>query len=143
MPKCIKLLPCDWLIRNLCYQAIEQVYLIKWPMSAGTYCCVFITLLQKRIVAVQNENIWGLSIKCNALSCCKYALHQTQTQTYLIVITNAKLPYTTSHFNFLICRFELLCRIVITQDLNRSCSPPKYISVLREIPNKLTVHENP
>ncbi len=29
MPKCIELLPCDWLIINLCYQTIEQVYLIK------------------------------------------------------------------------------------------------------------------
>ncbi len=25
--------PCDWLISNLCYQAIEQVHLIKWPVS--------------------------------------------------------------------------------------------------------------
>ncbi len=33
MPKCIEFLPCDWLISNLCYQAIEQVYLIKWPVS--------------------------------------------------------------------------------------------------------------
>ncbi len=28
-----EMLPCDWLISNLCYQAIEQVYLIKWPVS--------------------------------------------------------------------------------------------------------------
>ncbi len=28
MPKCMELLPCDWLISNLCYQAIEQVYLM-------------------------------------------------------------------------------------------------------------------
>ncbi len=33
MPKCIELLPCDWLISNLCYHAIEQVYLIKWPVN--------------------------------------------------------------------------------------------------------------
>ncbi len=33
MPKCIELLPCDWLISNLCCQAIEQLYLIKWPVS--------------------------------------------------------------------------------------------------------------
>ncbi len=33
MPKCIELLSCDWLISSLCYQAIEQVYLIKWPVS--------------------------------------------------------------------------------------------------------------
>ncbi len=38
MPKCIELLPCDRLISNLCYYAIEQVYLIKWPVSvAGDY----------------------------------------------------------------------------------------------------------
>ncbi len=38
MPKCIELLPCDWLISNLCYQAIEQVYLIKWPVYiSGMY----------------------------------------------------------------------------------------------------------
>ncbi len=29
MPKCIELLSCDWLISNLFYRAIEQVYLIK------------------------------------------------------------------------------------------------------------------
>ena len=38
IPKCIELLPCDWLIRNLCYQAIEQVYLIKWPVSVYCLC---------------------------------------------------------------------------------------------------------
>ncbi len=37
-----ELLPCDWLIRNLCYQAIEQVSLIKWPVSVYT---VYISLL--------------------------------------------------------------------------------------------------
>ncbi len=29
----IELCDCDWLISNLCYHAIEQVYLIKWPAS--------------------------------------------------------------------------------------------------------------
>ncbi len=33
MPKFIELLPCDWLISDLCYQTIEQVYLIKWSVS--------------------------------------------------------------------------------------------------------------
>ncbi len=37
MPKCTELLPCDWLISNLCYQAIEQVYLIKWLVSIYIY----------------------------------------------------------------------------------------------------------
>ncbi len=44
----------------------------------GTYCCVFIKLLQVRIAAVHNSNICDLSLKVNALSCWKYALHQTQ-----------------------------------------------------------------
>ncbi len=47
------------------------------------------------------------------------------------------------HFNLFVCRFELLCRTLITQDSYRSSSPPKYVSVLRELPNKLTVYENP
>ncbi len=42
MPKCIELLPCDWLISNLCYQAIEQVYLIKWPVCVCVCVCVYI-----------------------------------------------------------------------------------------------------
>ncbi len=46
MPKCIELLPCDWLISNLCYQAIEQVYLIKWPVS------VYIVNIGKRVKAL-------------------------------------------------------------------------------------------
>ncbi len=42
MPKCIELLPCDWLISNLCFQAIEQVYLIKWPVSVCMYIYIYI-----------------------------------------------------------------------------------------------------
>ncbi len=38
MPKCIELLPCDWLISSLCYQAIEQVFRIKWLVSV--YDCI-------------------------------------------------------------------------------------------------------
>ncbi len=37
MHKCIELLPCYWLISNLCYQAIEQVYPIKWLVSLCIY----------------------------------------------------------------------------------------------------------
>ncbi len=36
-PTATELLPCDWLISNLCYQVIEQVYLIKW---LGECVCV-------------------------------------------------------------------------------------------------------
>ncbi len=35
----------------------------------GTYCSVFITLLQVRIAVVQNSNIWGPLLKMNALLC--------------------------------------------------------------------------
>ncbi len=59
-------------------------------VDIGMYCCVFITLLQEHILAVQNSNIWGPSLKINILSCWKYALHQTQPLTYPIVFTNAK-----------------------------------------------------
>ncbi len=38
-------------------------------VDIGTYCCVFITLLEVHIAAVQNSNIRGLSLKMNALSC--------------------------------------------------------------------------
>ncbi len=31
----------------------------------------------------------------------------------------------------------------VTWDSNQSSSPPKYVSVLRELPNKLAIHENP
>ncbi len=117
-----------------------------YNVDIGTYCCVFITLLQKRIAAVQNENIPGLTLKVNALSCPtpnptlnlpdSVEKFKTDIKTYLLMQ-----PY---HFNFLICRFELLCRTVInvTQDSNQS-SPPKYVSVLHKLPNKLTVYENP
>jgi len=43
-------------------------------VDIGRYCCVFIMFLQVRIAAVQN--IRGLFLKVNTLSCWKY--HQTQ-----------------------------------------------------------------
>ncbi len=39
--KTISSLSCDWLISNLCYQAIEQVYLIKWPVSVYIYIYIY------------------------------------------------------------------------------------------------------
>ncbi len=85
--------------------------------------------------------MWQIKKKSSssALLCCKYALHlnlpnsvnkcKTDIKTYLLM--------QPCHFNFLICRFELLCRTVI------NFSPPKYVFVLRELPNKLIVYENP
>ncbi len=60
--------------RNVHWVALKH-RLNTWTLThfyyidIGTNCCVFITLLQKRIAAVQNSNIRGLSLKVNALSC--------------------------------------------------------------------------
>lgn len=34
MPKCNELQVCDWLISYLLEQAVEYVYLMKWPVIA-------------------------------------------------------------------------------------------------------------
>ncbi len=125
--------------RNVHWVALKH-RLNMWTLAhfyyvdIGTYCCVFITLLQVRIAAVQNSNIRGLSLKVNALSCWKYALNQTQPDSVNKCKTDIKmyLLMQPCHFNFLICRFELFCWTVVTRDSNRSSSLPKYISVLRE-----------
>ncbi len=128
--------------------AITQVKYVNpdtfYYVDIGTYGCVFITLLQVHIAVVQNSTIRGLSIKVNALSCptpnpslnfpdsvnkCK-----TDIKTYLLM--------QPCHFDLLTCRFVLFCQTMITRDLNRSSSPPKCVSVLCEIPIKLTVYEN-
>ncbi len=75
---------CDTVFKEKCplSGAKTQVKYVNpgtfYYVDIGTYCCVFITLLHKRIAAVQNSNIRGLSLKVNALPCWKYALHQTQ-----------------------------------------------------------------
>ncbi len=56
MTKCIELLPCDWLISNLCYQAIEQVHLIKWPVSVYT-----IHIKKIRMCPVTSQNVYAVS----------------------------------------------------------------------------------
>ncbi len=66
----------------------------------------------------------------DSLNKCK-----TDRKTYLLM--------QPCHFNFLICRFELLCQTVITSDSNWNSSPPKYVNVVLELPNKLTIYENP
>ncbi len=47
-----------WIVRE-CRRNTRPV---SWPwhVGTGTYCCVFIMLLEERIVAVQNSNIWGV-----------------------------------------------------------------------------------
>ncbi len=63
--------------RNVHWVVLKHRH-VFYCVDIGTYCCVFITLLQIRIAAVHNSNIWGLCLKVNALSCWKYALQQTQ-----------------------------------------------------------------
>ncbi len=60
MTKCIELLPCDWLISNLCYQAIKEVYLIKCLVSV--YKCV---LLPYGIFTdPHDKNVYCRYLKC-------------------------------------------------------------------------------
>ncbi len=65
----------------------------------------------------------------NSVDKCK-----TDIKTYLLIDATVLLELH-------ICRFELFCRTVITLDSNQS-SHVKYVSVLRELPNKPTVSEN-
>ncbi len=119
--------PGTFLLRRYRY-----ILLCFYDVATETYC------------GGSEFNIRGLSLKVNALSCptpnptlnlpdsvnkCK-----TDIKTYLLM--------QPCYINFFICRFELLCQTVITRDSNRNSSPHKYISVLRELPNKLTVYEN-
>ncbi len=50
-----ELLSCDWLISNLCYQALEQVYLIKCLVSECVHCtdaldCVYAVFFLEKII---------------------------------------------------------------------------------------------
>ncbi len=138
--------------RNVHWVALKH-RLNTWTLAhfyyvdIGTYCCIFMKLLQKRNAAGSEFIYPGSFPKMNALSCWKYTLHQTQNlpesvnkcKTYLKMYLLMQL----CHFKFIICRFELLCQTVITLDLNRSSTSLKYVSVLCELLNKLTVYENP
>ncbi len=86
---------------------------------------MFLLHCYRNVLRRQNSNIWGLSIKVIALSCptqnptlnLPYSVNKCKTdiKTYLLM--------RPCHFNFLICKFELLCQTVITRDKNRSSSP--------------------
>ncbi len=57
MPKCVELLSCkcDWLISNLCLQAIEKVYLIKWPVSVDLVIDMYCGILYLKRVNKLNS----------------------------------------------------------------------------------------
>ncbi len=123
-------------------------------MNAGTFLLhryryillCFYDVATETYAAVQNSNIRGLSLKVKALSLPYTKPNPNMPDSVNKCKTDAKM-YLLMHlcyFNFLICRFELFCQTLITQDSNRiqSSSSAKYVSVLRELPNKLTVYEN-
>ncbi len=67
----------------------------------------------------------SLSLKVNALSCWNMPYTKPNPKPIPTVFkckTDIKIIFVdaTMPFNFLICRFELLCRIVITRDSNQS-----------------------
>ncbi len=64
MPKCIVLLPCDWLISNLCYQAIEQVYIIKWPVSVQYVFSACDQSTQSQLLRQLTARLWGIFSLC-------------------------------------------------------------------------------
>ncbi len=58
MPKYIELLSCDWLISDLCYQAIEQVSLIKWPGE-----CIFKLQVKYLTPEASTNDEWSSELK--------------------------------------------------------------------------------
>ncbi len=93
----------------------------QWPVRAWhSVCCGYDQLNQSKL--------WNPTLNLpDSVNKCK-----TDIETYLLLMQPC-------YFSFHICRFKLFCRTVII----RISSPPKYVFVLRELPNKLTIYENP
>ncbi len=68
MPKCIAFLPCDWLISYFYYQAIDQVYLIKCPVSVYV---LYIEIVKKKNVFLDAVTDECFSVITNLLKCAK------------------------------------------------------------------------
>ncbi len=92
MPKCIELLPCDWLIGNLCYKAIEQVYLIKWPVSVYVSAGQWLIMINR----IHNKTFCVHNI-------CTVYIYYVFINTYTcmhIFNTNMLCLYLHLHFTF-------------------------------------------
>ncbi len=140
--------------RNVHWVALKH-RLNTWTLACfyyvdiGTYCCVFYYVASGTYCGGSEFKYPGSVPK----SQCSIVLEICPTPNPTLnlldsvnkCITGIKtyLLMQPCHFNFLICRFELFCQTVVTRDSNRSSSPPKYVSVLCELPNKLTIYENP
>jgi len=90
-PKCIELLPCDWLISNVCYQAIEQEYLIKWPVSVYIWKMCYVYMLNIFIYNVKYKNI---------IYTCKYFLYVYLYICYIINTQYTCIYYVNNNFYF-------------------------------------------
>ncbi len=87
MPKYIELLPCDWLIINLCYQAIEQVYLIKWQVSVCIY--IFTVAIHIHFFVYIFSNIYASNTIVSFLDrkvCTNMAQSTVNTKEFFILI---------------------------------------------------------
>ncbi len=92
-PKCIELLPCDWLISNLSHQAIEQVYLIKWPVSVCVcvyiyiYIYIYIYTGAGHIIRISSKS-WFISlIPFKKWNLYNVYIHSTQTDIFQVFIS--------------------------------------------------------
>ncbi len=103
--------------RNVHWVALKH-RLNTWTLAhfyyvhIGTYCSVFIKLLQERIASVQNSNIQGLSLKVNALIMLEISPTPNPSLNLPDSVDKCKtdikmyLLMQTCHFNFFICRFS-------------------------------------
>ncbi len=104
MPKCIELLPCDWLISNLCCQAIEQVYLIKWPVSVY---CMYIYILfwfsRKAINrGINNEHDWQI-----------YVLFYVHRLPQSLIMEGSELHETTLWISICVTHAVIYCLLTV------------------------------
>ncbi len=116
-------------------------------LDIGTYCCVLLCCYRNVLLRFRIQIYGSVSKKlCSIVEICPTP---NPTLNLLDSVNKCKTDIKTyflvqpCHFNFLICRFDLLCWTAFKWDSKRSSSPPKYISVLLELLNKLTVYENP
>ncbi len=119
------------------YYVYRYILLCFYYVATGTYCgsseFKYPGSVPKTLCTIVLEicptSIPTLNLPDSVNKC------KTDIKTYLLM--------QPCHFNFLICRFDLLFWTVITRDTNRSSSSLKHVSELRELPNKLTIYENP
>jgi len=117
-------------------------------VNIGTYCCVFIKLLQEHIAAVQNLNIWGQLLKC-MLSIVLEIFPTPNPTLNLSNIDKCKtdikmcLLMQSCYLNFLICWFELFRRTLVTQFRNRAprltSTSPCSVSYRTNLPSMKTL----